>query len=150
MPLKTPRGGIHPGADREISVPVSEEHLARLNTAAKACGVTTFAFLLAGISIALSVYCGSEDVTLGFPADMRSAEEKNMAGISWIMKESIRRPLRMMVHGHIIRHHSSIHYTGSREKAANCIMQSFLAIQRFLHCGIWQNSCVEISQRTFA
>ena len=81
MPLRSPRGGIHPGADREISVPVSEEHLARLNAAAKACGVTTFAFLLAGISIVLGVYCGSEDVTLGFPVDMRSAEEKNMAGM---------------------------------------------------------------------
>ena len=81
MPLKAPRGRNHPGADREIAVPFSEERLARLNAAAKACGVTTFAFLLAGISIVLGVYCGSEDVMLGFPVDMRSAEEKNMAGM---------------------------------------------------------------------
>lgn len=80
-PLKAPRGRNHPGTDREIAVPFSAERLVRLNAAAKACGVTTFSFLLAGISIVLGVYCGSEDVTLGFPVDMRSAEEKNMAGM---------------------------------------------------------------------
>ena len=81
MPLKSPRGRNHPGADREIAVPFPEERIARLNDVAKACGVTTFSFLLAGISIVLGVYCGSEDVTLGFPVDMRGEEEKNMAGM---------------------------------------------------------------------
>lgn len=81
MPVKCPRPLIHPGADRELAVTFAPEELLRLGDAAKKCGVTTFSFLLAGISITLGMYCGSEDITLGFPADMRGRDEKNMSGM---------------------------------------------------------------------
>lgn len=81
MPVKCPRPSVHPGADRELSIAFAPEELSRLGSAAKKCGVTTFAFLLAGISITLGMYTGSEDVTFGFPADMRGQAEKNMSGM---------------------------------------------------------------------
>lgn len=81
MPLAGPRPTTHPGADKELAVSVTEVELARLSAAAKSCGVSTFSFLLAGISIVLGIYCGSEDVTLGFPVDMRNKDERDMSGM---------------------------------------------------------------------
>ncbi len=81
MPLKGPRLATHPGADKELAVSITEEELARLSTAAKSCGVSTFSFLLAGMSIVLGIYCDSENVTLGFPVDMRNKDERDMCGM---------------------------------------------------------------------
>ena len=81
MPLKGQRPKDHPGADKQLTLPFDKEEFAKISSAAKSYGVTTFSVLLSALSITLGMYCGSEDLVIGFPVDMRREEEKTMTGM---------------------------------------------------------------------
>ena len=81
MPLKGQRPKDHPGADKMLTLPFDKEEFSGISSTAKSYGVTTFSLLLSALSITLSMYCGSEDLVIGFPVDMRRENEKNMTGM---------------------------------------------------------------------
>ena len=81
MPLRGQRPKNHPGTDKLLTLQFDKTEFSKISSAARNYDVTTFSLLLSALSITLSMYCGSEDMVIGFPVDMRKENEKNMAGM---------------------------------------------------------------------
>lgn len=81
MPVKGIRPKMHPTTDSMISFTLEKEGLEVIETAAKRMKMTLFEFLFAAISMVLGKYCGSEDVVIGIPSNMRDQDSRNVIGM---------------------------------------------------------------------
>ncbi len=81
MPTRGPRPQAMPATDRCKALAIDAGRIESVGRAAKAAGCTTFQFLFAAVSIALSRYCGSEDVVLGVPTNTRDERSRDVIGM---------------------------------------------------------------------
>ena len=81
MPVRGVRPQSVPAGDRERSLHFDADWLQTVESAARAAGVTVFQFLFAAVSMVLGVYCGSEDLVLGVPANTRDTDSGRVIGM---------------------------------------------------------------------
>ena len=81
MPLRGKRPPTHPLSDKALSFDFDSKQVAALDTIAKRYGVTKFQLIFAALSMVLGKYCGSEDIVIGIPTNMRTEEAKQVIGM---------------------------------------------------------------------
>ncbi len=79
------RGGkrpvVHPVSDQEIPVSFLPEEVRLLDQAAKRYGISEFELIFSAIAMTVAKYCGSDDVVLGIPTNLRPADAPDVIGM---------------------------------------------------------------------
>ena len=82
MPVKGgKRPMVHPVSDQEIPVSFLPEEVALLDQAAKRYGISEFELIFSAIAMTVAKYCGSDDVVLGIPTNLRPADAADVIGM---------------------------------------------------------------------
>ena len=79
------RGGkrpmVHPVSDQEIPVTFLPEEVSLLDQAAKSYGISEFELIFSAVAMTVAKYCGSDDVVLGIPTNLRPADAPDVIGM---------------------------------------------------------------------
>ena len=81
LPVKEIRPEHHPVANTIRTYPVSSELYQKVASCAKKHAVTKFQVFFAAASMTVGQYCGSEDVVLGIPKNIRDEKTRNTVGM---------------------------------------------------------------------
>lgn len=81
MPIEGTRPDILPATDSMLSFQLGKEEVELLDAAARKQKTTAFEFLFAAVSMTLGKYCGSEDVVIAIPSNMRDQDSRNVIGM---------------------------------------------------------------------
>ncbi len=94
MPVKGSRPAEHPFSDSIYKLSIEGTAFEAIKNAAHNEGVSVFVFLCSAISAVLGKYCGSDDVVIGIPSNLRNETTKDVIGM-FVSTAAVRfRPVR--------------------------------------------------------
>ena len=82
MPVKGgKRPMVHPVSDQEIRADFSVDDVTLFDKAAKRYGISEFELVFSAVAMTVAKYCGSDDVVLGIPTNLRPADAADVIGM---------------------------------------------------------------------